>query len=81
MAKHHAICRVSRELANEFRNNLPPDTRILAESIVHSNTETYFILENSAFSDSENDHTLPFVKAEFSRSSTGEVKFVRWCYV
>ena len=81
MAKHQAICRVARELADEFRDNLPPDTLIVAESVVHSNTETYFKLENSTFRDAENEPTLPFVKAEFSRSSTGEVKFARWCYV
>ena len=72
---------MARELADEFRNNLPPDTRIVAESIVHSNTETYFKLENSALRDAENEPTLPFVKAEFSRSSTGAIKFIKWCYV
>lgn len=78
MAKHQAICRVSKELADEFRKNLPPNTRIVAESIMHSETEAYFKLENSAFPETPSGEKLPFVNAIFLRSDDGVITFAKW---
>ena len=78
MLKHIAVCRVSTELADSFRSNLPSDTRIVSESCEEYGNETWFKLENESFYEVEQGMILPFVKAIFSREVDGAVKFIGW---